>query len=165
MSFAGAERTALTTTTRGTSRFWDDVRLQKLWIALQRRPWRTLAVLAASEPSDTLAIAEVLAQIGWCYRGEPTNVLDLRDVSMRLAEYQMQEAQAQADSGVRVLIGMRSVEENPASTMVASAADAAVLCVELGKTHLRTALQTIDEVGREKILGTVLVRPSRFSGR
>ncbi len=159
-SSAAVARTALTTT-HGTVRLSEDIRLQKLWLALQRRPWRTLAVLAASEPSDTMDIAELLAQIAWWYRGEPTNVLDLRDISLRLAEYQMQEAQAQAESGVRVLVGLRSFAENPASALVACDADAAILCVELGRTHLKSALQTIEEVGREKILGTVLVRPSR----
>jgi hypothetical protein len=157
-------RTALTTTrgARGAGgRFWEDVRLQKLWLALQRRPWRTLAVLPGSEPEETMEIAEVLGQIAWCYRGEPTNVLDLRDVSLRLAEYQAQDAQAQADSGVRVLFGLRSITENPASAIIARASDAAVLCVQLGKTDRRAAMQTIEDVGREKLLGTVLVRPGR----
>ncbi len=157
---ASAERAALTTT-RGAGRFWEDIRLQKLWLALQRKPWRTLAVLAANEPSDTTAIAEVLAQIAWCYRGEPTTVLDLRDLSLRLAEYQMHEAQAQAESGVRVLIGLRSITENPASALIARETDAALLCVELGQTHLKSALQTVEEVGRDRILGTLLVRPCR----
>ena len=157
---ASAQRAALTTT-HGTERYWEDVRLQKLWLALQRRPWRTLAVLAASEPSDTMEIAEVLAQIAWCYRGEPTTVLDLRDVSLRLAEYQMHEAEGQAESGVRILVGLRSIVENPASALVAHQADAALLCVELGRTDLKSALQTVEEVGRQKLLGTVLVRPYR----
>jgi hypothetical protein len=161
MSFASPERTALTTTRGSGERFWEDVRLQKLWLELQRRPWRTLAVLGASEPADTLEVAEVLAQIAWCYRGEPTNVVDLRDVSMRLAEYQVEDARAQAESGVRVLFGLRSIVENPASAIIARASDAAVLCVELGKTDLRAAEQTIEDIGREKILGTVLVRASR----
>ena len=158
---APADHETALTTTRGSSagRFWEDVRLQKLWLALQRRPWRTLAVLAGSEPADTLEIAELLAQIAWCYRGEPTNVLDLRDVSLRLAEYQVSEAQAQADTGVRVLFGLRSIVENPASALVARASDAAVLCVQLGATRLKQAMQTIEEVGRDRVLGTVLVRP------
>jgi hypothetical protein len=110
-------------------------------------------------------IAEILAQIAWCYRGEPTTVLDLRDVSLRLAEYQTQEAQAQADSGVRVLVGLRSIVENPAAALVAQASDATLLCVELGRTNLHAAIQTIEEVGRERILGTVLVRPASTSRR
>jgi hypothetical protein len=157
---APGSRTALTTS-RPSSRFWDDIRLQKLWIALQRRPWRSLAVLPASEPSDTLDIAEVLGQIAWCYQGEPTTVLDLRDVSLRLAEYQIRESQQQAESGVRVLIGLRSIAENPASSLVARESDAALLCVELGTTHLDSAVQTIEDVGRERIVGSLLVRRKR----
>jgi hypothetical protein len=157
---APGSRTALTTS-RPKARFWDDIRLQKLWIALQRRPWRSLAVLPGSEPADTMEIAEVLGQIAWTYQGEPTTVLDLRDVSLRLAEYQIRESQQQAESGVRVLIGLRSIAENPASSLVARESDAALLCLELGSTHLQSALQTIEEVGRERIVGSLLVRRHR----
>jgi hypothetical protein len=161
MSWTEPESRAALTTSRPSGTFWDDIRLQKLWIALQRRPWRSLAVLPASEPSETMDVAEVLAQIAWCYQGEPTTVLDLRDVSIRLAEYQIRESQQQAESGVRILIGLRSIAENPASSLVAREADAALLCVELGTTHLHSALQTIEEVTRERILGTLLVRRGR----
>jgi hypothetical protein len=139
-------------------RYWEDVRLQKLWLATQRREWRSLAVIAASKTVDTLPIAEMLAQIAWCYRGQPSCVFDLRDLSLRLAEYQVREAQAQVEAGTRVLVALRSVAENPTALLIARAMDAAVLCIHLGKTELKAAEEAIDEIGRDRVLGTILVR-------
>jgi hypothetical protein len=141
-------------------RYWEDVRLQKLWLATQRRAWQSMAVVAASSSVQTLPIAEMLAQIAWCYRGQPSCVFDLRDVSLRLAEYQVREAQAQADSGVRVLVALRSVAENPTTLLIAREMDAVVLCIELGTTEFKAAEHALSEIGRERVLGTILVRPS-----
>jgi hypothetical protein len=140
-------------------RYWEDLRLQKLWLATQRRTWQSLAVVAASESVQTLPIAEMLAQIAWCYRGQPSCVFDLRDVSLRLAEYQVREAQAQADSGARVLVALRSVAENPTTLLIARAMDAVVFCVELGTTQFKAADHALDEIGRERVLGSIIVRP------
>jgi hypothetical protein len=142
-------------------RFWEDVRLQKLWLATQRRTWRSLAVMAASKAVDTLPIAEMLAQIAWCYRGQPSCVFDLRDVSLRLAEYQIREAQAQVDAGTRVLIALRSVGENPTAALIAREVDAVVLCVQLGRTEMKAAERTIDEIGRDRVLGSIVVRDAK----
>jgi hypothetical protein len=139
---------------------WEDVKLQKLWLATERRQWRSLAIMAASKSVETLGIAETLAQIAWCYRGQPSCVFDLRDLSLRLADYQIQEANAQADAGARVLIALRSAAENPTALLVAREMDAVVLCIALGETELRAAERTIEEIGRSRVLGTILVRGS-----
>ena len=62
----------------------DPLAMQQLWVAMQRRPWRSLAVVAGSEGVSTIEIASVLAKIAWYYRGQPSCVVDLRDVSLRL---------------------------------------------------------------------------------
>lgn len=139
-------------------RYWEDVKLQKLWLATQRRTWRSLAVMAASKSVDTLPIAEMLAQIAWCYRGQPSCVFDLRDVSLRLAEYQVREAHAQVESGTRVLVALRSIGENPTAALIAREVDAVVLCVQLGKTELKAAENAIDEIGRDRVIGSIVVR-------
>ncbi len=139
-------------------KYWEDVRLQKLWLATQRRDWRSLAVVAASEAVETLPIAEMLAQIAWCYRGQPSCVFDLRDLSLRLAEYQVREAHAQVEAGTRVLVALRSMAENPTACVVAREMDAAVLCIRLGETRFKAAEQAIDEIGRDRVLGSILVR-------
>jgi hypothetical protein len=147
-------------------RIWEDIRLQKLWLAVQRREWRSLAVLAASKGVDTIQIAELLAHVAWTYRGQPSCVFDLRDLSLRLADYQMREVQAQVEAGTRVMIALRSTGENPTAVPIARQADAVVLCIGMGETRIKSVEGAIAEVGRDKVLGSIIVRrPPGKGGR
>ncbi|MGH7436964.1 MAG: hypothetical protein ACRENE_14925 [Polyangiaceae bacterium] len=139
----------------------DDIELQRLWLAARRRDWRSLAVIAASPTADTLPIAELLASLAWSYRGQPSSVMDLRDLSLRLAEYHQRQVEALLARGSIVVIALRSIHENPTAAAVARAADATLLCVDIGHSLLRVAEQTIAEVGRERVLGAVVVRRPR----
>ena len=149
---------------------WDDVRLQKLWLGVERRQWRSLAVLGASESVETIHIAELLAQLAWRYRGQPSGVCDLRDLSMRLIDYQVQEMRAQMDAGTRLVVALRSMFENPTATAIAKQTDAVLLCIALGETNFKAAEATIDAVGRDRVLGSIVLRrrasrkPSRLNG-
>jgi hypothetical protein len=158
----GSERsTALVLPSQEKPLLWDDVRLQRLWLATQRRQWRSLAVLAASPGVETLHIAELLAHVAWAYRGQPSCVFDLRDLGLRLADYQMREVEAQVDAGTRVLIALRSTTENPTAVPIARQADAVVLCIGMGETRFKAAERSITEVGRDRVLGSIIVKETR----
>jgi len=141
-----------------TPNVWEDARLQKLWLATQRREWRSLAVIGAGEGVETLKVSEMLAQIAWAYRGQPSCVFDLRDLSLRLADYQMREVQTQVEAGVRALLALRSTSENPTAIPLARLADGVVLCIDLAKTRFDEAERTIGEIGRDRVLGAIVVR-------
>ncbi|MBV9948718.1 MAG: hypothetical protein JOZ69_17860 [Myxococcales bacterium] len=134
-----------------------EVRLEQLWLATQNRAWRSLAVISAGSRVHTIDTANLLAKMAWRYSGQATSVFDLRDVRLRLVEHQLREITAQVAAGDRVFIALRSVIENPAAAAVARAADAAVLCVEIGTTEVDTAKKTIEAIGRERFLGCILV--------
>jgi hypothetical protein len=144
--------------------FFNDVRLQQLWLATQQRAWRSLAVVSASAGLPTIDSANMLAKMAWRYSGEPTSVFDLRDVSLRLVEHQLREIHVQVAAGDRVFVALRSVAENPAAVPIARASDALILCVALGKTDMKSAQRTIDAIGRERFLGSVLVEPEQGEG-
>jgi hypothetical protein len=155
---------------RDVPQLWDDVRLQKLWLGVEKREWRSLAVLGASQFVETIQIAELLAQLAWRYRGQPSGVCDLRDLSMRLIDYQVQEMRAQIDSGTRLVVSLRSMFENPTATAIAKQTDAVLLCIVLGETNFKAAEATIAAVGRDRVLGSIVLRrrsrkPSRANGR
>jgi len=140
------------------ARAWDGMRWQKLWLATQRRDWQSLAVLAGGDGVETMEIAELLARVAWAYRGRPSCVFDLRDLSLRLADYQLREVEAQVAAGNRVFIALRAASENPTAIPIARKADAVVLCVRLGQTQFKSVERTIAEVGRDRILGSIVVR-------
>jgi len=150
---------------KGTGeRFEDNVALQKLWIATQTRQWRSLAIVGASEASASIHAAQLLANMSWQYSGVPTAVFDLRDVSIRLVEYQIQEIQIQASKGDRVFVALRSPEENPTTVPIARAADAVVLCVALGTTDTKAAQKALAAIGRVHFLGCIVMKERRSYG-
>ena len=138
----------------------DDVRLQAVWIATQRRPWRSLALLSASDGISTLETANLFAKISWAYSGTPSAVFDLRDVSLRLLDHHVQNVQLQVQHGERVFIALRSTKENPTAVAIARMSDAAILCVALGKTTTKSASDTMQAVGRDRFLGSIVVDPA-----
>jgi hypothetical protein len=138
---------------------WDDVRLQKLWLAVERRQWRSLAVLGASRSVETIAIAELLAQLAWRYRGQPSTVCDLRDLTMRLVDYEIREMKSQVELGTRMVVALRSIFENPTATPIAREADAVLLLIAVGRTNFKEAEETIAAIGRNRVLGSIVLRP------
>jgi hypothetical protein len=139
----------------------DDVALQKLWLNTQTRPWRSLAVVPSGPEVETLAVATLLAKIAWSYRGQPTAVLDLRDLTLRMVEHRLRELGEQLAHGERVFIALRAISQNPTTIAVTRMSDAAVLCLRLGDSRIRAASDTIEEIGRKKFLGSVVVRQRR----
>ena len=144
----------------------DDLSSQVLWLATQKRPWRSLAVLGASPDVPTIDVANMLARLAWWYRGQPSSVADFRDLSLRLIDYQLSDVASQLQSTpVTVIIALRSVFENPTVVPVARAVDAAVLCVQLGVTRIADSRKTVEAIGRDKFLGTIIVPSTSPDGR
>jgi hypothetical protein len=138
----------------------DDVRSQRLWLALQRRAWRSLAVVAASKEIETVAIANDLAKVAWWFTGRPSLVFDMRDLTLRLLDHQLREMTSHVHNADRVFVALRAATENPTTSAIARATDAAVLCVALGETGAKAALQTLEAIGRDRFIGAILVSGS-----
>lgn len=138
----------------------EDRDLQKLWIATSARAWRTLAVVPAAATISSIDVANQLADIAWQYSGKPTSVLDLRNVRLRLLDYQLEEIKKLVDQGENVILALDAVSDNPTTIPIASKSDAAVLLVRLGETDAKGAGKTIEEIGHAKFVGSILVRKS-----
>jgi hypothetical protein len=147
----------------GETSIWDDVRLQKLWLSMEKKQWRSLSVVAASKSIETLRIAELIAELAWRYRGQPSSVSDLRDLRIRLLEYEVQELQNQVERGTRIVVSLRSIFENPTAAQIAKETDAVLLCIALGETDFKAAEHTIEAIGRDRVIGSIVLRPRKSS--
>lgn len=160
MTLQSVAPSALVLRARTQPQIWDDIRLQQLWLTMQHRPWRSLALVSSGENVSTIDVANMFARVSWWYGGQATCVFDLRDLGMRLVEHQLRDIERQAEAGNRVFIALRSMDENPTIIPVARKADAAVMCITLGKTKARSAERTLSAIGREHFLGSILVHES-----
>jgi hypothetical protein len=57
------------------------------------------------------------------------------------------------------IIAIEAVAQNPLLLPLALAADAVLLCLEIGRTKLDDAHHAVELIGRDRIIGTVLLRP------
>lgn len=58
----------------------------------------------------------------------------------------------------RAIIAIQPVVDEPLGVAIAQAADAVVLCVEMGRSGIAAARRTVDIIGAERVIGAVLVR-------
>ena len=61
----------------------------------------------------------------------------------------------------RVVVTIESVLSNPLGIMLAQAADAALLCVRKRKTKLAAAQKTVELIGRDLFIGSVVLSSGR----
>jgi hypothetical protein len=65
---------------------------------------------------------------------------------------------------LRLVIPLRSIFENPTAGPIARQADATLVCIGLGETAFKAADETIAAVGRERIIGAIVLRPRSPKG-
>ena len=139
----------------------DDSEWQKIWLAAQRSDWRSLAVVSGAKGRSTVRVAQMLIRVGWRHRRLPMGLADLRHVPLSHMEGAISQVQAHVDDGERVLVALGSIFDNPTTAPLARAADRALLCVTLGVTAIAGAEQTVEEIGRDRFLGALILRPTR----
>jgi len=137
---------------------WNDPSWQRIWLAIQSKEWRSLAIVPASRGLATLEVAQALVDVGWQHRGLPIGLADLRNVTLPYIDSVIDEVRAHVFSGERVLIALRSIFENPATVPIAQAADRALLCIGLGVTSVTGAEDSIEQIGHSRFLGSIIVR-------
>jgi hypothetical protein len=135
----------------------DTVAWERLWLATQRRPWRSLAVISTGKGASMLGVARALAEVGSCHLGVPVMAVDATTITLATLEARMSAWIEPSQSSRRIVLAVGPVLESPASLALAQAADAAILCLTLGASSISEAERTIEQVGRGRLLGSVIL--------
>jgi hypothetical protein len=140
--------------------------IQEIWFALARRQWRSLVLVPADEGGSAAAIATSLADVGRRLQDAPVTFflmaspLDYASAAKIMAAFastrQGSGALTVASTG-KVIVAVQPVIAEPLGLAVTEAADAVVLCIEMGRAHLSAARRSIELVGRDRIAGCLLV--------
>jgi hypothetical protein len=134
---------------------------QRLWLATQRRSWRSLAVVPVGGGIPTARVARALAEVGSGHLGAGMMVTDATNVTLEWLRASTESLTMRRGGVDRVLIALGPVLERPASLALAQVADASILCLVLNESSISEAARTIEEVGRERFLGSVILRPDK----
>lgn len=139
---------------------WDRPDCQRIWLGTQIRDWRTLAIVPGDEELSSYEIASLIMALG-LHHGEPIGVADLRDIGLNKVRASLEVVNFHVDRGERVVLATSTIASNLATIALARAADAAVLCVAFGSTSLALVQETVDQIGKERFIGSLLLHKSR----
>jgi hypothetical protein len=142
---------------------WTDPDWQRLWLTVDRMPWRTLALIPAGHgapPDFTLSVAVMLSRTGMSHVGAPILVADGTQVPLNQLNDFLADVRACREGGERVIVALSAVDETPTTTSLAKDADGVVLCVLLGRMRASEGRRTIKLVGAQKFIGSVIIRPT-----
>jgi len=133
--------------------------IQELWLALSRRDWRSAVLVPADRHGSTDDAASALAEVGRRLRLTPVSALSAPRLDYESAAQLVRRLAAlRLPSGEdRLVVSIPSVVAEPLGVAVAREADLVVLCLELGRTSLAGARQTVELIGLDRIAGCLLL--------
>ncbi|HEV8551469.1 MAG TPA: hypothetical protein VGQ57_20620 [Polyangiaceae bacterium] len=144
---------------------WRDPDWQRLWLSLQRRPWRSLAIVPAGEggPADlTLRVAVTLARTGMVHLGAPVQVADATKLSLAHLTQFVEEVRRCTSDGDHILLALAPTHKNAMTVSIAQSADSALLCVLLDRMASSQAKKTVDQIGQNRFVGSAIFRSSEI---
>ena len=145
---------------------WQDPEWQRLWLAVEGRPWRSLALVPAGDgasPDFTLIVAVALSRTGMIHLGSPIQVADATRIQLNQLNPFLEEVRRCTSTGERLLVALPPTGASPVTASIAQSTDAAVLCVMLDKMSTAQAQKTLKVVGPSRFLGSAIFRPHQIS--
>ncbi len=134
---------------------------QRLWLRCQQHDWQSLAFIGSSkrDPDGVLEIAHGMARLA-SELGQELTVFDARNLGLKDMGRMLAQIQSITSRGKRCIVVLKLVTENPTTVPMVQNVDAALLGIFIGETSVVAASRTIDEVGRAKFLGSVVLNAS-----
>lgn len=134
---------------------------QRLWLRCQQHDWQSLAFIGSSkrDPDGVLEIAHGMARLA-SELGQELTVFDARNLGLKDMGRMLAQIQSITSRGKRCIVVLKLVTENATTVPMAQNVDAALLGVFIGETSVVAASRTLDEVGRPKFLGSVVLNAS-----
>jgi hypothetical protein len=137
---------------------WHRPEWQQLWLSLEGKDWRTLALVpsGAIRPGLTVDVAVALVHTGSVHLGVPIRIADATDVALPHLRQFIEELTALRNAGDRVLVCLGGARSSATWTAIAQAADKALLCIELGRSKVSDAKSAIRSIGIQHFLGSAV---------
>jgi hypothetical protein len=99
--------------------------------------------------------------VGTLHLSRDITVIDVRSVTLKDLRPRLGDVKTRTARGDMVIVAVGPVGVNPTAVAFAETADAAILCVTIGASHLADADRAIEEIGRERFLGTAVLANKR----
>jgi hypothetical protein len=130
--------------------------LHHLWFSTQEKSWCSLALVPVDLAGQVCALGEHLVAIGRKHG----------DVIVRLVEAvgaRPDDTQLYLDSlrlatvTNRIIVAVDPIAQNPSALPIIRAASAVILVTRIGESRLSSARNTVRAIGRDRVLGTIVL--------
>jgi hypothetical protein len=134
-----------------------DIDWQRLWFATRERQWTSLAIIPSDSGIDAGRVAASLVETGRIHGERPVSLLSGIGVQLGGVHQIVDSITAMMGRGDWVVVPVDPITENPSAVPIVQAASAALLVLRLGESLLGSARATIEVIGRERFLGSVVL--------
>jgi hypothetical protein len=131
--------------------------VQQLWLTLLRRPWRSIAVVPTDSHASARSVTASLLELSVLHDLEALRVFEGAGLALPQTVHLREEIAAAVTAGTRAVVGLGSFSTALEGVAVARATDAVLLVLRLGASTLGGVRETIEIVGRERVVGTVVL--------
>ncbi|MGC4121429.1 MAG: hypothetical protein QM765_44005 [Myxococcales bacterium] len=135
--------------------------VQQLWFSVIRHEWRSLAVVPVAPGRAGLEVANALSEVGGIHRRSPLIVFDGLALELRQVTNLLDELAKETKADERSLVALDSLLTNLSGVPVARAADKVLLVIELGNASFAATRKTLEMVGADKVIGSVVIDGGR----
>lgn len=133
-----------------------DPAVQRVWFALVQSAWGALAVVPTDSTVPVATVADMLVTAGQQHGGRAVRLLDARGAQIGDV-HRLSTALKRTGDGNSLVVPLDAPEDNPVALPLARAASAVLIVTRLGHSRLASTRRLIDAVGRECVIGCVLV--------
>jgi hypothetical protein len=133
-----------------------DIAWQRIWLALERTEWSSLALVPVADDFNVYRSARALAAVGGHHLRRPVDAFNATVVELGGLAHGLRDLALRGTLGRRSIIALPSILTDPIALAIARAADVCLVCLRLGD-RIDDAAKTIEEIGVERVVGTVLV--------
>jgi hypothetical protein len=112
-----------------------------------------------ASPELLVQVAVTLARTGMVHLGTPIHVADATRITLAQLASFSEELDHYSQQNAIILIALPALSENVTSFSLAQSADVSLLLVLLQQMAVVEAKKTVERVGAQRFLGSVILRP------
>ena len=142
---------------------WQEAEWQRLWLAIEGKRWKTLALIPAGKGASlrfTPLVAMILSRTGMVHLGSPVQVADATSVPLNQLTAFFGEVERSTQNGERLLIALPPADDHAVTVSIAQGADAALLCILNERMSSSAAKRTVKLIGPSRFLGSAIFHPN-----
>lgn len=141
-----------------------DTDWQRIWLSARKREWNSVAIVPSHTGIDVAEVAERLTETGRVHGERSVKLINAIGVQLAAVNELIESIEAAAAHGELVVVPVDPISENPSTMAIVRAMSASLLVVRLGESQIAAAQSVIDTIGRDRLLGSVVLDPVK-SGR